>query len=79
MGKFPTKKLREAHLALMDQLEPLMLRVEDARAQRLALSAARKSARSAPVRAAFLPEYERRKQLRGWLDFDDLILKARNC
>ena len=27
--------------------------------------------------AAFLPEYERRKQLRGWLDFDDLILRAR--
>jgi len=30
VGKFPTKKLREANHALMDQLEPLMLRVEDA-------------------------------------------------
>jgi ATP-dependent helicase/nuclease subunit A len=77
VGKFPTKKLREAHLALMDRLEPLMLRVEDARARRLALTAARKSHELHQFAAAFLPEYERRKQLRGWLDFDDLILKAR--
>ncbi|MDC0659247.1 double-strand break repair helicase AddA [Leisingera sp. SS27] len=77
IDKFPTKKLREAHLPLMDQLEPLMRRVEDARAKRLALSAARKSHDLHRFAAAFLPEYERRKQLRGWLDFDDLILKAR--
>ncbi|KIC18199.1 double-strand break repair helicase AddA [Leisingera sp. ANG-DT] len=77
IDKFPTKKLRESHLSLMDQLEPLMLRVEDARAKRLALTAARKSHDLHRFAAAFLPEYERRKQLRGWLDFDDLILKAR--
>ncbi|MFW8593803.1 double-strand break repair helicase AddA [Cribrihabitans neustonicus] len=77
VGSFPTKKLREANLSLMDQLEPLMLRIEDARAKRLALSAARKSADLHRFAAAFLPEYERRKQQRGWLDFDDLILKAR--
>ncbi|MEX0302565.1 MAG: UvrD-helicase domain-containing protein, partial [Leisingera sp.] len=77
VGKFPTKKLRESHLPLMDRLEPLMLRVEDARAKRLALAAARKSHHLHRFAAAFLPEYERRKQLRGWLDFDDLILKAR--
>ncbi|WP_264211765.1 double-strand break repair helicase AddA [Leisingera thetidis] len=77
IDKFPTKKLREAHLPLMDQLEPLMRRVEDARAKRLALAAARKSHDLHRFAAAFLPEYERRKQLRGWLDFDDLILKAR--
>ncbi len=77
VGKFPTKKLRESHLSLMDQLEPLMLRIEDARTKRLALSAARKSHDLHRFAAAFLPEYEHRKQLRGWLDFDDLILKAR--
>ncbi|MEW2912068.1 double-strand break repair helicase AddA [Leisingera sp. JC11] len=77
IDKFPTKKLRESHLSLMDQLEPLMRRVEDARAKRLALTAARKSHDLHRFAAAFLPEYERRKQLRGWLDFDDLILKAR--
>ncbi|EBA17032.1 ATP-dependent DNA helicase, UvrD/Rep family protein [Roseobacter sp. SK209-2-6] len=77
IGKFPTKKLREANLALMDRVEPLMRRVEDARAKRLALTALRKSWELHQFAQAFLPEYERRKQLRGWLDFDDLILKAR--
>ncbi|OIQ41910.1 MAG: double-strand break repair helicase AddA [Roseobacter sp. MedPE-SW] len=78
VGKFPTKKLREANVALMDQLEPLMLRVEDARAKRLALVAARKSQDLHQFAQAFLPEYEARKQQRGWLDFDDLILNARH-
>ncbi|WP_192964932.1 double-strand break repair helicase AddA [Phycobacter azelaicus] len=78
IGSFPTKKLREAHGDLMNQLEPLMLRVEDARAKRLALMATEKSEDLHAFAAVFLPEYERRKQLRGWLDFDDLILKARN-
>ena len=77
VGSFPTKKLRESHASLMDQLEPLMLRVEDARAKRLALVAAQKSQDLHQFAQAFLPEYEARKQLRGWLDFDDLILKAR--
>jgi ATP-dependent helicase/nuclease subunit A len=77
VGSFPTKKLRESNLSLMDRVEPLMLRVEDARAKRLGLMAARKSRDLHAFAAAFLPEYERRKQLRGWLDFDDLILKAR--
>lgn len=74
---FPTKKLRESNVALMDQLEPLMRRVEAARAQRLALAAVEKSLILHDFAAVFLPEYDRRKQLRGWLDFDDLILKAR--
>lgn len=77
VGSFPTKKLREAHHSLMDQLEPLMLRVEDARAKRLALVAAQKSLELHQFAAAYLPEYEARKRLRGWLDFDDLILNAR--
>ncbi len=77
INSFPTKKLREANLNLMDQLEPFMCRVEDARANRLALVAIKKTHRLHAFAAAFLPEYERRKQLRGWLDFDDLILKAR--
>ncbi|WP_122074432.1 double-strand break repair helicase AddA [Pseudophaeobacter sp. EL27] len=78
VGKFPTKKLREANHSLMDQLEPLMLRVEDARAKRLALVAARKSHDLHQFAQTFLPEYEARKQQRGWLDFDDLILNARH-
>ncbi|MES0825515.1 double-strand break repair helicase AddA [Ruegeria sp. SCP11] len=78
INSFPTKALREGALAdRMPQLESFMLRVEAARQQRLALVAARKTHVLHRFAAAFLPEYERRKQLRGWLDFDDLILRAR--
>ncbi|TDE36984.1 double-strand break repair helicase AddA [Antarcticimicrobium sediminis] len=77
LGSFPTKDLRNDHPELMNRVEPLMLRVEAARARRLGLAAARKSQALHAFAAAFLPEYERRKQLRGWLDFDDLILKTR--
>lgn len=78
IGSFPTKKLRESHGVLMDQLEPFMARVETARPRRLALDAMDKSLVLHDFARVFLPEYERRKQLRGWLDFDDLIVKARN-
>ncbi|WP_171097362.1 double-strand break repair helicase AddA [Ruegeria sp. HKCCD7255] len=78
IGSFPTKALREGVLSgQMPQLENLMRRVEAAREQRLVLNAARKTYVLHRFAAAFLPEYERRKQLRGWLDFDDLILRAR--
>ncbi|CUH49953.1 double-strand break repair helicase AddA [Ruegeria atlantica] len=78
INSFPTKALREDVLVgQMPQLEALMLRVEAAREHRLALVAARKTMVLHRFAAAFLPEYERRKQLRGWLDFDDLILRAR--
>ncbi|GGH29264.1 DNA helicase/exodeoxyribonuclease V, subunit A [Cribrihabitans marinus] len=78
IGSFPTKALREGALARkMPQLEALMARVEAARNRRLELAAARKSHALHRFAAVFLPEYARRKQLRGWLDFDDLILKAR--
>lgn len=78
LGSFPTKVVREGVLAdQMPQLDAFMLRVEAAREHRLALVAARKTAVLHRFATAFLPEYERRKQLRGWLDFDDLILRAR--
>ena len=77
LGTFPSKSLREAHGDLMSELEPFMLRVEAARQQRLGLAAVQKSLALHSFAKAFLPEYERRKLLRGWLDFDDLILKAR--
>ncbi|MQQ08192.1 double-strand break repair helicase AddA [Epibacterium sp. SM1979] len=77
IGSFPTKKLQKDHPDLMDRIEPFMRRVEEARANRLALDAVDKSALLHRFAAVFLPEYERRKQLRGWLDFDDLVLKAR--
>ncbi len=75
---FPTKAVRQGALAnRIPQLEALMRRVEAAREARLALVAAQKSLALHRFAAVFLPEFERRKQLKGWLDFDDLILKAR--
>ena len=77
LGSFPTKDLRNDHADLMAKVEPLIQRVEAARPRRLGLAATRKSQALHDFAAEFLPEYERRKQLRGWLDFDDLILKTR--
>jgi ATP-dependent helicase/nuclease subunit A len=77
LESFPTKATRQANPDLMAKLEPLMLRVEAARPQRLGLLAARKSHALHQFAAVFLPEYARRKQIGGWLDFDDQILKAR--
>ncbi|WP_212522925.1 double-strand break repair helicase AddA [Actibacterium sp. MT2.3-13A] len=78
IGSFPTKKTREANPDLSSRVEPLMLRIEAARQRRLSLIAARKTLALHRFAAAFLPEYEARKLRHGWLDFDDLILKARN-
>ncbi|WP_420568988.1 double-strand break repair helicase AddA [Thalassovita sp.] len=77
-GGFPTKKIRENFVDLMPRLESWMLRVEDARERRLALAAARKTAALHSFASAFLPAYEQKKQDRSWLDFDDLILRARD-
>lgn len=78
IGSFPTKPVREGALAgRMDALEALMGRVEQARGVRLALEAADRAWALHQFAGAFLAEYETRKQLRGWLDFDDLIQKSR--
>ncbi len=74
---FPTKATREgAALSLMPAFDGLMARIEAARPRRLALDAARKTAALHRFARPFLAEYEARKQARGWLDFDDLILRA---
>jgi ATP-dependent helicase/nuclease subunit A len=77
IGTFPTKATQGKISNLMPELEALMQRVEDARDARLALMAAEKTAALHQFAYAFLTRYEAQKQLRGWLDFDDLILKAR--
>ncbi|WP_373051220.1 double-strand break repair helicase AddA, partial [Thalassovita aquimarina] len=78
IGSFPTKKTRESMGSLLPRLEDFMRRVEDARNRRLSLSAARKTHALQDFARIFLPAYEARKQQMGWLDFDDLILKARD-
>jgi ATP-dependent helicase/nuclease subunit A len=78
IGSFPTKATREALGDLIDPIEHWMTRVEEARAARLALAAMQKTRALHDFAQAFLPGYEQAKQLRGWLDFDDLILRARD-
>ncbi len=77
IGSFPTKATQNGAAAeLMDGLEGLMARVEAARARRLALASAEKTLALHCFARPFLAEYARRKQARGWLDFDDLITLA---
>ena len=77
IGSFPTKATRESLGPLLGPLEALMRRVEAARPKRIALRAAERTIALRAFADRFLPEYERRKAARGWLDFDDLIGKAR--
>lgn len=74
---FPTKPVRLAHPDLIDELNALMLRVETGRRQRIALTAARKTQALQRFAAQFIRLYDSRKQALGYLDFDDLIRRAR--
>ena len=78
VDSLPTKAIRAAHPDLINQLNPLMLRVEDARQKRLAVQAASRAAALSAFACRFVDLYEKKKQLRGWLDFDDLILRTRD-
>lgn len=77
-GSFPTKATQATLGPTMPQIEQWMLRVEDTRPARLALIAMQKTRALHDFARVFLPAYERAKQLRGLLDFDDLILRARD-
>ncbi len=77
-GKFPTKTTREALGDACDRLDRLMARVAEARPRRLALALSERSWLLNRFASAFLRLYARRKQAQGWLDFDDLILRARD-
>ncbi len=78
IGSVPTKATQAKIAGMMPELNDLMARVEGARENRLALSAAQKTLALHRFAAVFLPAYQQRKQRHGWLDFDDLILKARD-
>ena len=78
LDTLPTKATQAALGPLQDRLHALMRRVEAARPKRTALSAAEKTAALHAFAAVFLPEYDRRKTARGWLDFDDLITRTRD-
>ena len=77
IGALPTKDTRLRLADLMPRLDALMERVEAARARRIALQAAQRTAILHALAARFLPIYAARKEARGWLDFDDLITRAK--
>ena len=74
---FPTQDLRKSLPHLMPQVNALMLRVEATRHRRLGQDLMRKTAALHGFARAFLPIYAERKAARGWLDFDDLITRAK--
>ena len=78
---FPQKSHKNAIGRLQPvivRLHALMDRVAAAKMMQLALDAAAASFVFRDFVEAFLPKYETAKQKRGFLDFDDLIFKARN-
>jgi len=77
IGGFPTKPCQQTLADIMPQLEQWMLAIEATRDPRLALDAMQKTRALHDFAQVFLPAYAHAKQLRGLLDFDDLILRAR--
>lgn len=73
-----TKGVRTAHGTLFEQLDQLAARVEDALETERALSCAARDIALHAFAQAFLPAYAAEKERRGWLDFDDLITRARD-
>ncbi|WP_370399654.1 double-strand break repair helicase AddA [Sulfitobacter sp. JB4-11] len=77
VGTFPTKPTQAVIADDLPALHDFMHRIEAAQEARLALLAAEKTFALHRFARAFLAHYADAKQRRGWLDFDDLILKAR--
>ncbi|WP_299650816.1 double-strand break repair helicase AddA [uncultured Tateyamaria sp.] len=76
--RFPTKSTQAQAAHLLPQLEALIERVEEARQSRLAIEAAERTVALHRFASRFSQLYAEAKQRRGWLDFDDLIQKARH-
>jgi ATP-dependent helicase/nuclease subunit A len=76
-AKVPTTKVRTVMGTLVHDFDDFMQRVGDAYDAELAFAAAEKSLALHDFAAVFLPEYAARKAARGFLDFDDLITRAK--
>lgn len=76
-ARFPTKKTKDDAAHLMPQIEALMGRVVQARQRLLSLDASERTVVLHQFARRFTDAYAQAKQRRGWLDFDDLIQKAR--
>jgi len=78
IDQFPTKAVRENNPDLSARLNDLMVRVETARENRNRLHAAERTFALRNFASLYLDAYAAQKLNRGVLDFDDLILKARD-
>ncbi len=79
IGRIPQsnhKAARAAFEPVAADLDALIERVAAVRDLENRLDAAHRTKALYDFAAVFLPAYERQKQLRGWLDFDDLIQKT---
>ncbi len=73
----PTKAIAEAMGSLKDGWDALKARVAEARPLRIALASYERNAALYGFAKPFLDRMATAKQQRSWLDFDDLIRKAR--
>ncbi len=73
----PTKDGKEAIGPDLDAFDQFRERVADARPARVGLAALEKTKALHKFAAEFLPRLVEQKEQRGWLDFDDLILRSR--
>ncbi|MGZ2255685.1 double-strand break repair helicase AddA [Roseobacter sp. A03A-229] len=78
LNTVPTKKAQEGLGPLLVKLHELMMRTAEANEIQAVETAARKSHALHQFAGRFIALYEEQKMLRGWLDFDDLIFKARD-
>ncbi|SMX32537.1 double-strand break repair helicase AddA [Maliponia aquimaris] len=78
LKRLGTKKSREAAPAAFDQLDQLAARVEESVEMQRRLDAVRRDIALHAFAEVFLAAYDSEKERRGWLDFDDLITRARD-
>lgn len=76
-GKFPVQAARKFDPGLEDALNPVMEDFATFAPLRKALEAAERTEALYAFARLFLREYNAQKAMHGWLDFDDLIEKAR--
>lgn len=76
-GAFPVKVAREFDPGLADVLNPIMEDFAEGTPMRKALEAAERTEVLYAFARPFLAEYSLQKAAQGWLDFDDLIEKAK--
>ncbi|MEM9318223.1 MAG: double-strand break repair helicase AddA [Pseudomonadota bacterium] len=77
IGTFASAEVRDALGPDLALLEALMERVAHARTQRVALLAAERAEALDRFARVLIPSYDAAKAARGWLDFSDLIRRAR--